>query len=116
MSDLTQAAAWPELLRRSVGEQFNAGNNAINIVNSISDIIEEAIEQNQFDVQLLTNGGKQLQRLREQYQKAVAGGDKESAQKARAEGKALNQAINEAIQKARETIQPQTHEVVDDAV
>lgn len=116
MSDLTQAAAWPELLRRSVGEQFNAGNNAINIVNSISDIIEEAIEQNQFDVQLLTNGGKQLQRLREQYQKAVAEGDKESAQKARAEGKALNQAINEAIQKARETIQPQTHEVVDDAV
>lgn len=116
MSDLTQAAAWPELLRRSVGEQFNAGNNAINIVNSISDIIEEAIEQNQFDVQLLTNGSEQLQKLREQYQKAVAAGDKEGAQKARAAGKALNQAINEAIQKARETIQPQTHGVVDDAV
>lgn len=116
MSDLTHAAAWPELLHRSVGEQFNAGNNAINIINSISEIIEEAIEQNQFDVQLLTNAGNKLQELREKYQKAVADGDKEAAQKARAEGKALNQAINEALQNAREAIQPHTHGVVDDAV
>ena len=27
MSDLGQTAAWPELLRRCVGNQFNAGNN-----------------------------------------------------------------------------------------
>jgi len=116
MSDLTQAAAWPELLRRSVGMQFNAGNNAVNVINSISEIIEEAIEEKQFDVQLLTNGSEELQKLREQYQKAVSEGDKDAAQKARMAGKALNQAINEALQKAREAIQPQTHKVIDDAV
>ena len=33
MAHLSQAAAWPALLGRSVGNQFNAGNNAINIEN-----------------------------------------------------------------------------------
>lgn len=116
MSDLSQAAAWPELLRRSVGNQFNAGNNAVNILNELSKVIEEAIEENQFNVQLLTAAGQKLQELRDRFKKAVESGDSEAADKARREGKALNQAIADAIQEAKEKIQSQSHKIIDKAV
>lgn len=116
MSDMSQAAAWPELIRRSVGDQFNAGNNAVNIINELSKVIEQAIESGQFDVQLLTSADQKLQELREQYQKAVENGDKQQAEKIRAEGKRLGQAINEAIQEAKNKIQSQSHKIVDRAL
>jgi uncharacterized protein with von Willebrand factor type A (vWA) domain len=116
MSDLSQAAAWPELLRRSVGNQFNAGNNAVNILNELSKVIEKAIEENQFNVQLLTAAGKKLEDLREQFKKAVESGDGQAADKARREGKALSQAIADAVQEAKENIQSQSHKVIDRAV
>ena len=55
MGDLSEAAAWPQLLLRSVGDQFNSGNNAINILNELAEVIEEAIKEGQFNVELLTN-------------------------------------------------------------
>jgi len=116
MSDLSQAAAWPELLRRSVGDQFNAGNNAVNILNELSKVIEEAIEQGQFDVQVLTAAGNALKELRQQYQDAVKAGDQKKANELRQRGKQLGQAINDAIQQAKDKIQSNSHRVVDKAV
>lgn len=116
MNDLSQAAAWPELMRRSVGDQFNAGNNAINILNELSKVIEEAIQEGQFNVQLLTAAGSQLEELRKQFQEAQAKGDAEAADKVRKEGKALGQAITEAIQEAHDKLQSQSHRIVDKAV
>lgn len=115
MSDLTQAVGWPELIRRSVGDQFNSGNNAVNILNELSKVIEEAIEQGMFDVELLTASGEKLQALREEFQKAVADGDNAKAQKIRQEGKELNQALTEAIQNAKNKIQSESHKIVDNA-
>lgn len=116
MSDLSQAAAWPELLRRSVGDQFNAGNNAVNILNELSKVIEEAIQENQFNVQLLANAGKKLEELREKFKKAQESGDTEAAEQARREGKALNQAINEAIQQAKQKLQNSSHRIIDHTI
>jgi len=116
MSDLSQAAAWPELVRRSMGDQFNAGNNAVNIINELSKVIEQAIESGQFDVQLLTSADQKLQELREQYQEAIDKGDKEKAEQIRTEGKKLGEAINEAIQEAKDKIQSQSHKIIDKAV
>ena len=116
MSDLSQAAAWPELLRRSVGDQFNAGNNAINIVNELSKVIEEAIEENQFDVQLLTASGQKLQELRDAFDQAVQSGDAKAADAIRQQGKQLGQAINEAIQQAKTKIQSHSHKIIDKTV
>jgi hypothetical protein len=70
MNDLSQAPAWFDLLQRSVGDQFNAGNNAVNILNQLSEAIEEAIEQNKFSVELLTGSGEELQKLREEFKEA----------------------------------------------
>lgn len=116
MNDLSQAAAWPELLRRSVGDQFNAGNNAINVLNELSKVIEEAISQEQFNVQLLTTAAGELENLRQQFQDAVREGDTDKANQIKQQGKALGQAINEAIQNAKDVIQSQSHRIVDNAV
>jgi len=116
MSDLSQAAAWSTLLQRSVGDQFNAGNNSVNILNELSNVIEEAIETKSFDVSLLTGAANELQKCREQYKEALEKGDKRGAEQARKNGKQLGQDINEAIQKAREKIQSDTHKVIDNVL
>lgn len=116
MSDLGQTAAWPELLRRCVGNQFNAGNNAVTLLNRLSEVLQEIIEEELFDVQLLTAAGQKLEQLRQEYQDAKAKGDTEAAEQARKAGKALNQAINDAIQQAAEQIKPQTDLIVDQTI
>lgn len=116
MSDLSQAAGWGDLLTRCVGNQFNAGNNAVNILNKLSEVIQNAIEEQQFDVSLLTAAGEKLQQLREQYQAAKDAGETKKAEEARRAGKALNQAINEALQQALERLQPQTNQIVDQVI
>ena len=116
MGDLSQAAAWPELLRRSVGDQFNAGNNAVNILNELSKVIEDAIQQGQFDVQLLTAGAEELENLRQQFQNAIKEGNADRANKIKQQGKALGKAINEAIQEAKDVIQSQSHKIVDNTI
>lgn len=115
MEDLTQAAGWTELLRHCVGDQFKAGNNAINILNDLSKVIEEAIEQNQFDVDLLVASADKLQELREEYKKAVEEGNKDKADAIRKQGKELGQKIAEAMGKAKTIIQAQSNNIVDKA-
>lgn len=116
MADLSQAAGWSDLLTRCVGNQFNSGNNAINILNKLSEVIQTAIEEQQFNVELLTAAGQKLQELREQYQQAQKDGDTNKANEARRAGKALNQAINDAIQKAVERLQPQASQIIDQVI
>jgi uncharacterized protein with von Willebrand factor type A (vWA) domain len=116
MADLSQAAGWGDLLTRCVGNQFNAGNNAVNILNKLAEVIQTAIEEQQFDVGLLTAAGEKLQQLREQYQAAKEAGDTKTADAARKAGKALNQAINDALQQASERLQPHTNQIVDDVI
>jgi len=113
MGDLSQAAAWPTLLQRCVGEQFNSGNNAVRILNELSKVIEEAIGQGMFDVQLLAGAGDQLQQLRDQYNKAVQDGDKAAANEARAQGKELGQKIHDALQNVKSQVQAEANTIVD---
>jgi uncharacterized protein with von Willebrand factor type A (vWA) domain len=113
MTDLSNAAAWRDLLQHCVGDQFNSGNNAVSILNKLAEVIEEAISNQSFDVELLTNAADQLQQLREEFKRAQAAGDRAAVDKARQKGKQLNQAISEAIQQASEALRPQANKIVD---
>ena len=115
MSDLTDAGGWPRLLNISVGEQFNSGNNAINILNDISELIEEQISEGKIDPDTLFNGESKLQELRDQYNEAMAKGDTEAAAKAREEGKALAEAMQQQVEQAKEVISTRTSEIVESA-
>lgn len=116
MTDLSNAAGWANLLQHCVGDQFNSGNNAVTLLNKLADAIEDAITNQQFDVQMLTAAGEELQKLRDAFKKAQAAGDKGAANKARQRGKELNQQIADAIQKALDNISPHTNKIVDETL
>lgn len=116
MADLSATAAWPALLQHCVGEQFNSGNNAVSILNRISETIEQAIQEQTFDVQLLTAAAETLEQLRDAFKKALENDDRTAADKARAAGKKVNQMINEAIQNAMGSIKSQTNKIIDEVL
>ena len=116
MNDLSQAAAWPQLLIRSIGDQFNAGNNAINILNELAEIIEEAINNKAFDVTLLTKSGVNLEQLRQEFEEAKEKGDTETATQKLHEGTQLLQNINRAIEEAKEAIQCAADGIIDSTI
>jgi uncharacterized protein with von Willebrand factor type A (vWA) domain len=116
MADLSNTAAWPTLLQHCVGEQFNSGNNAISILNKLSEAIEEAIHTMTFDVKLLTGASEELNKLREQCKKALEDDDRTAAGKARSQGKQINQKINEAVQAAMNTLKAHTNDIVDEVL
>lgn len=113
MDELSNAAGWPLLLSRCVGDQFAAGNNAVMLLNELSDAIEEAINNQSFDVQLLTKSTEKLEKLREQFKKASAEGNEQKAQKARQQGKQLVNDINDALQKSKQQINAEANSIVD---
>ena len=49
MTDIVQSPAWASIAPRCIGDQFNAGNNAVVILNKLSEIVDVQIEQQQID-------------------------------------------------------------------
>jgi uncharacterized protein with von Willebrand factor type A (vWA) domain len=116
MASLSEAVAWPTLVQISLGEQFNAGNNAVNLLNQLSKLIEEVIENNTLEVSVLVNAGEELESIREQFKKAISEGNADKARQLRAKGKEINQKINDALQQVEVTFKGNAHEMVDRAV
>jgi len=113
MGELSNAAAWPNLISICVGNQFNAGNNAVNIMNRLADEIEDIVAVAGIDLPGLAEKGDKLQELRDKFKEAQEKGDTEAAAKARQEGKALANEIMETVKQAAEQAQCKVDEIVD---
>lgn len=112
-AEICNAPAWPRLVAVSCGNQFNAGNNAVNILNELSEVLETQIEQHQLPIDLIAEGGKKLEELRQAFLEAKASGDDRSAAKIREAGKELGKAIEEAVEKSRQMVQPEISRAID---
>jgi uncharacterized protein with von Willebrand factor type A (vWA) domain len=112
---ICESPAWPRLVSLSVGDQFTAGNNAINVLNELSEVIDKQIEQGFIDAHMLADAGQELQNIREQFMQAKARGDLAKAAELRQKGKELGQQIEQAMQEAAENMQPQVGKAVDRA-
>lgn len=112
-ADLCNAPMWSTLVARCVGDQFNSGNNAVNIINELSEVIEEQIEQALLPIEELSNGAAELQQLREDFVKAKEEGDDARAAELREKGKALGKQLEEMVSRARETMLPKTADIID---
>lgn len=112
-ADICNTPAWPYLVSVSVGDQFNSGNNAVNILNELSEVIAEQIDSQQLPIEMITGAAEKLQQLRNEFLDAKKEGDDERAAKARQEGKELGKALEEAIQKSQQLIQPKLSEALD---
>jgi len=111
--DITNAPAWSQLVSISCGNQFNAGNNATNILNELSEVLEADIEEGTLPIEELNNGSQKLKELRDQFMKAKEEGNDELAARLRIEGKKLGKELEKAIEQSREQLQPQIARAVD---
>jgi uncharacterized protein with von Willebrand factor type A (vWA) domain len=115
MTDLCNAPAWPALATHCVGDQFNSGNNAICLLNELSEVLEEQIELGQLPTDLLAHGGDKLAELREAFIEAKKQGNDQKAAELRQQGKELGKAIEQMLNEAREQMQPKVADAVDRA-
>lgn len=115
MNDIVNSPAWSFLEQRCVGDQFASGNNAVVILNKLSEIIEVQIEEKQIDAEAIANGGDKLKEIREQYVEAKKAGDDAKAAELRKQGKALAQQLEQQLQDAREKMSPQISRAMDKA-
>lgn len=113
MQELTNAAGWPYLLNRCVGDQFASGNNAVMLLNELAEEIEQAITEGMFDVELLTQTGDKLQELREKFKQAMKEGQTDKAASLRQQAKETINQINDAVQQAAEQVGAQASNAVD---
>lgn len=116
MEELSNAAAWPILVTKCVGDQFNAGNNAVSIINQLAEVIEEEILQQHIDIKTVFGSGDKLEELRDQFKQAVSEGDEKAANKARQEGKQLGNKIMESAKAAMQQVQGKIDSVVDETI
>lgn len=111
--NVCQAPTWPNIRTISCGDQFNAGNNAVNILNKLSEIIEAQIQADETVAYMLTEGREEVQQLREQFIQAKNAGNDLLAVELRAKGKALGQQIEDALSKAAQKTQPAVNKAID---
>lgn len=116
MQNLTAAPGWPSILSVCVGDQFNSGNNAVSILNNLSEAIEQAIQEMQMDVAALFGKSEEMQSLRDAFNEAKQAGDKAKAEQIRNQAKQLSKEIHDALEEALQSIQPKLSEMVDKAL
>lgn len=115
LNDLCNSPAWPTLALHCVGNQFNSGNNAVCLLNELSEIIEEQIELGQLPTELLAHSAEKLNELREAFIQAKKQGKDLEANELRQQGKQLSQAVEQVLNEAREKLQPKVAEAVERA-
>jgi len=112
-AEICNSPSWPRLVSLSCGDQFNAGNNAVNILNELSDVLEAQIEKHDLPIDLVAQGGQKLEELRQAFLDAKEAGDDKKAAEIRQAGKDLGQAIEQAVEQSRKMVQPEISRALD---
>lgn len=115
MSDLTNAPNWLNLLGHAGGNQFTSGNCAVSLLNQLSELIEEMIEQGVLNMQKMQQLSDQLQDARQKLQEALDKGDQGAADKARKEGKAAANKLNEMLQDVHDNVKVNAQSIIEQA-
>ena len=115
LQDVMNSPGWGMIAPICYGNQFNSGNNAISILNKLSELIDESINNRELDPTALGEAVDQLNELRRQFVEAKKQGDFQKAKELREKGKQLGKNIEEYHNKMREQMRPEIQEAVDKA-
>jgi len=116
MEDLSNSAAWSDLMVMCAGDQWNSGNTAVNIINELSEVLEELIEDlEQLIPEMLGANREKLQKLREQFQEAKEAGNDLEAAHLREEGKKLGAVAESHLLDAAEKLSSRIDDIIDKA-
>lgn len=113
-ASICEAPAWPMLVDHCAGDQFKSGNNALCILEKLSEVIETSSEACTA-LQRLSQDSEKLEDLRQQFIAAKERGDNEKAAELREQGKQLGKQIEQQTEATREQLQAEASEVLDKA-
>ena len=115
-TDVLNSPAWPQIAPRCLGDQFNAGNNAVIILNKLSQVFTQVISDDLDGTQdVLKDLEQKLNDMRQQFVDAMKAGDKKGAAEIKKEGKKLNKQLEEMAQEFRQNIRPSIQQAVSKA-
>ena len=83
--------------RHCLGDHFNSGNNAVNILNELGQVVENMLGEDTALTDALAEKGEQLERIRSQFVNAMQQGDSKSAAELRAKGKQIGEEMEEIL-------------------
>lgn len=115
LQDVMNSPGWAMISPICYGNQFNSGNNAISILNKLSEVLDQSINNRELDPSALGEEVDQLNELRRQFVEAKKNGDFQKAREVREMGKQLGKSIEEYHNKIREQMRPDIQEAVDKA-
>ena len=114
--DVINSPAWHSLAPLCYGSQFNAGNNAVCILNRLSEVLSEQIENTEINPQLLGEGAEELKEIRRDYVQAKKDGDSQRANELRQAGKELGKQLEQYQNEIRREMRPQVQDATNKAM
>ena len=116
MQDVVNSAAWLSVSPVCYGNQWNSGNNSICILNRLSEVLTQQIDQASLDPTALSEAAQELEDLRQRYVQAKKDGDLKKAKEIREMGKQLGSSIEKYQNQMREEMRPEVQEAVNKAM
>lgn len=102
LDDIKNNPFYSELQELCTGSHFNSGNNAICILNELSNLLEDIIESSNAVLDALTTETDRLKEIRNEFIQAMKEGNKEKALELKKEGMLLANKIEETLSNAHE--------------
>ena len=106
LSDVADHPSYSVLQQVCAGDHFNSGNNAVCVLNELSNVVENMLEASPAAHDALTNKTNELNEVRAQFVKAMGKGETKKAAELRQKGKELGQEIENALLGAHADFKP----------
>lgn len=97
LEDVMNSPVYHVMQRHCLGDHFNSGNNAVNILNELGQVIEKMLGEDTALTDALAEKGEQLEQIRSQFVDAMQQGDSKSAAELRAKGKQIGEEMEEIL-------------------
>ena len=115
LDDIVNSPAYPQLNSLCLGSHFNSGNNSVCILNELSSVMEQMLENNQAALAALTEKAQQLTDIRSKFVKAMKAGDTQTAAELRQQGKELGEEIENALKDVHQEYKPEIDKSIEKA-
>ena len=115
LNDVVNSPVYYAMQRHCLGDQFNAGNNAVNILNELAEVINQMINEEDEFCDQLSDKSTELDQIRAQFVKAMQEGDTKTAAELKAKGKQLGQEIEDILMDLHQGKQPQIDKSIEQA-
>lgn len=99
---LATSPIYSSVYENCLGKHFESGNTAVCILNEISDVVGEMIDEDKAVQKALTVMASDLQQMRKDFTDAVKDGDNQKASQLRQQGKELGQRIEDILKGAHD--------------